>query len=300
MNILLLGKKGQVGWELQRSLRPLGNVVSLDRHSDVCGDLTNLNGLSKTIRALRPDVIVNAAAYTAVDEAESESEIATLINATAPACLAQECLSLDALLIHYSSDYVFDGTGSTPWQEDCPKNPLNHYGKSKWDGDQAIINSGCKHIIFRTSWVYSAQGNNFIKTILRLARQQKTLSIVADQIGAPTEAKWLADVTSHTIPTVISQPELGGVYHLVPLGETSWYNYAHFIVAQARTLGAPLSIQEIAPILSTNYITPAKRPLNSRLDCTKFENTFAIHRPDWEPGVIQALNKICGTAWTSS
>ncbi len=294
MNILLLGKRGQVGRELQPALLPLGKVIALDRHSDTCGDLADLNGLSQTIRTLKPNVIVNAAAYTSVDKAESEPEMATLINTKAPARLAQECLSLGALLIHYSSDYVFDGTGSAPWQEDCPKNPLNHYGKSKWEGEQAIISSGCKHIIFRTSWVYAARGNNFIKTILGLARQQKTLNIVADQLGAPTGADWLADVTSHTMAAVISQPELSGVYHVAPRGETSWYNYADFIVAQARRLRETLSVSEIVPIRSTDYITPAKRPLNSRLNCEKLENTFTIQRPDWESGVMQALNEILG------
>lgn len=296
MKIILLGKNGQVGWELQRSLAPFGELIALarDGHSSFCGDLTNLEGLSQTIRALAPDVIVNAAAYNAVDKAESETELAMLINAKAPEILAQEAASIGALLVHYSTDYVFNGSGSNPWQETDAVAPLNYYGKSKLEGERAILASGCKHLIFRTSWIYSVRGNNFAKTMLRLARERESLSVVNDQIGAPTGADLLADVTAHALRRTLDNSEVIGLYHLASQGETSWYNYANFIIESAQNLGEVFQLQTLIPIASADYITPARRPSNSRLDTTKLSNTFSLHLPHWEVGVNRMLKEFIG------
>lgn len=295
MNIVLFGKNGQVGWELQRALSPLGKLTVLDRSStSFCGDLSNLEGIAQTIRTLAPDVIVNAAAYTAVDKAESERDQALLINAKACAVLAREAAAIDAWLVHYSSDYVFDGSGTQPWQESDQTSPVNYYGKSKLEGEQAIIASGCKHLIFRTSWVYSARGNNFIKTILRLASERETLRIIADQVGVPTGAELLADVTAHAIRGCLQKPQQGGLYHLTPSGETNWFEYATFILEKARMAGACFAAQRIIPISSEEYLTPAARPLNSRLNNTKLAKAFCIHLPEWKSGVDRALLEILG------
>ena len=211
MKILLFGKGGQLGWELQRSLAPLGQVVALDFDSeDLCGDFTNLPGLAQAVRIVQPDVIVNAAAHTAVDKAESESELARIINALAPSVLAEEAKKLNAWLIHYSTDYVFDGSGDRPWQEDDATAPLSVYGRTKRDGENLIALTDCKHLIFRTSWVYAARGGNFAKTMLKLAGERDQLKIINDQIGAPTSAELLADITAHAIRIARYQPELGG------------------------------------------------------------------------------------------
>ncbi|MDO9323192.1 MAG: dTDP-4-dehydrorhamnose reductase, partial [Pseudomonas sp.] len=235
MKILLLGKNGQVGWELQRSLAPLGELLALDSKSTAyCGDLNNLPGIAATIRSFAPHVIVNAAAYTAVDKAESEPAQAQRINAEAVAVLAHEAQQLGAWLVHYSTDYVFDGSGATPWQETAAVGPLSVYGTSKLAGELAIQASGCKHLIFRTSWVYAARGNNFVKTMLRLAQERDSLNVIADQFGAPTGAELLADVTAHALRCVQQQPELAGLYHLAAAGETNWYSYARFVLEQAK------------------------------------------------------------------
>lgn len=294
MKILLLGKNGQVGWELQRSLAPLGELVALDRHAvdGLCGDLSDLDALRATIRQLKPHVIVNAAAYTAVDKAESEVELADRVNGHASQVMAEEAALLDAWLIHYSTDYVFSGKGSASWQETDAVAPVNHYGASKLAGELAIAASGCKHLIFRTSWVYGARGNNFAKTMLRLAKDRETLSVIADQIGAPTGADLIADVTAIAIHKVLQQPELAGVYHLAASGEVSWYGYASHVIAFARDNGEQLAVTAINPIDTTAYPTPARRPLNSRLNTQKLRDNFSLHLPDWQSGVTRMLREV--------
>ncbi|MGC1183502.1 dTDP-4-dehydrorhamnose reductase [Legionella sp.] len=294
MKILLLGKNGQLGWQLQRALLPLGEVITLDRtnRSSLCGDLSNLDGLKQTIHTLDPQIIVNAAAYTAVDKAESEPELARLINAQAPEVLAREAAALGSLLVHYSSDYVFDGSGNKPWQESDPAAPLNHYGQSKLEGEQAIQASGCRHLIFRTSWIYSTYGNNFAKTVIRLAREREVLHIVNDQIGVPTNAATLADITAHALRTALQLPEVNGLYHVAPQGEVSWYDYANFVIKEAQDLGEVFQVQNIVPISSADYVTPAMRPYNSRLDTSKFSDTFSLRLPYWECEMTRVLKEI--------
>ena len=294
MKILLLGKNGQVGWELQRSLAPLGDVVALDRQGSdgLCGDLADLDGLRNTIRQVRPDVLVNAAAYTAVDKAESDVLTAGLINAQAPGLMAQELHALGGWLVHFSTDYVFDGSGSTAWCETDRTAPLNQYGLSKLRGEQAIQASGCQHLIFRTSWVYAARGNNFARTMLRLAAERERLSVIDDQIGAPTGAELLADVSAHAIRQAVLQPGLGGLYHLAAAGETSWCGYARHVIDQARRGGAALAVQAIEPIPSSAYPVAATRPKNSRLDTGKLSRSFNLHLPDWKSGVSRMLMEI--------
>lgn len=294
MKILLLGKNGQVGWELQRSLTPLGDVVALDRQGSdgLCGDLADLDGLRNTIRQVRPDVLVNAAAYTAVDKAESDVLTAGLINAQAPGLMAQELHALGGWLVHFSTDYVFDGSGSTAWCETDRTAPLNQYGLSKLHGEQAIQASGCRHLIFRTSWVYAARGNNFARTMLRLAAERERLSVIDDQIGAPTGAELLADVSAHAIRQAVLQPGLGGLYHLAAAGETSWCGYARHVIDQARRDGAVLAVQAIEPIPSSAYPVAATRPKNSRLDTGKLSRSFNLHLPDWKSGVSRMLMEI--------
>lgn len=296
MKLLLLGKNGQLGWELQRALAPLGTLIALDRQCEygLCGDLANLDSLRETVHQLKPDVIVNAAAYTAVVKAESEPELAQLINAHTPALLAEEMHQLGGWLVHYSTDYVFDGSGNTPWQETDAVAPLNRYGHSKLLGEQAIQASGCQHLIFRTSWVYGAHGNNFAKTMLRLARERTELKVIDDQFGAPTGAELLADVTAHALRSAIAQPQLAGLYHLAADGETTWFNYARFVIEQARTLGETLAVEDISPIPTSAYPTPARRPHNSRLDTRKLRQSFGLHLPNWQDGVSRMLKEVTG------
>lgn len=295
MKILLFGKNGQVGWELQRSLQPLGEVVALDRSSqEYCGDLADLAGIVQTVRAVAPDVIVNAAAYTAVDRAESELELAYRINAEAPAILAQEAQRMDAWLVHYSTDYVFDGSGGKPWSEFDLPSPLNVYGQTKLQGEEAIRAAGCRHLIFRTSWVYAARGSNFAKTMLRLAQERDQLTVIDDQIGAPTGADLLADATAHAILMALKRPEVAGLYHLVADGEVSWHGYARFILTCAREHGGPIKTQSeaILPVPSSAFATAAKRPLNSRLNTEKFRHTFKLNIPHWQIGVARMLTEV--------
>jgi dTDP-4-dehydrorhamnose reductase len=292
MKILLLGKNGQVGWELQRSLAPLGQVLALDRNStDFCGDLNQPERLAQTVRDWRPDVVVNAAAHTAVDKAESEPELARCLNATAPAALAQAAAELGAWLVHYSTDYVFNGQGEKPWQESDATGPLSVYGQTKLEGEQAIVASGCKHLIFRTSWVYAARGGNFAKTMLRLAAERERLTVIDDQHGAPTGADVIADITAHAIRGVMRQPELAGVYHLVAAGETTWHGYASHVIAQARQIqpALALKVSEIAPVATASFPTPAQRPLNSRLSTHKLQQAFGLVLPPWQQGVDRLL-----------
>ena len=294
MKILLLGKNGQVGWELQRSLAPLGDLIALDRHSEPCGDLSQPQRLAETVRALRPDVIVNAAAHTAVDKAESEVELTRTLNATAPAALAQAAAETGAWLVHYSTDYVFDGSGTRAWQEGDATGPLGVYGQTKLEGEQAIAASGCRHLIFRTSWVYAARGGNFAKTMLRLAQERERLTVIDDQHGAPTGADLIADVTAHAIRTAMQQPQVSGLYHLVAGGETSWHGYASHAIAQARALrpDLPWKVGEIASVPTSAFPTPARRPLNSRLNTQKLQQTFGLNLPHWQMGVDRLLTEI--------
>lgn len=299
MKILLLGKNGQVGWELQRALAPLGEVIALDRQGadGLCGDLANLQGLAATVRKLAPDVIVNAAAYTAVDKAETERELAALINGEAPGVLAREAAALGAWLVHYSTDYVFDGSGEEQWQERAPTGPLSVYGRSKLTGEQAIQASGAKALILRTSWVYAAKGNNFAKTMLRLATERDSLNVVADQYGAPTGAELIADVTAHILSRIVGDQhsaDLAGVYHLAAAGETTWHGFAQFVLAHAERNGAMLKVSadKIGAIPTEAYPLPAPRPHNSRLALGKLETTFQLKMPPWQQGAQRMLDEI--------
>ena len=294
MKILLLGKNGQVGWELQRSLAPLGELIALDRHTveGLCGDLSDLEALRATIRQIKPDVIVNAAAYTAVDKAESETELADRVNGQASQVMAEETQALGSWLIHYSTDYVFSGQGTRPWEETDAVAPVNHYGASKLAGEQAIIASGCKYLIFRTSWVYGARGNNFAKTMLRLAKDRETLSVIADQVGAPTGADLIADITALALQKIMQNPELAGLYHLAASGEVSWHGYASHVIDFSRRQGEQLAVTAVNPIETTAYPTPARRPLNSRLNTQKARDSFSLHLPDWQSGVTRMLMEV--------
>ncbi len=292
MKILLLGKNGQVGCELQRSLAPLGELLALDRHSHShCGDLANLEGLAETVRVFRPDVVVNAAAYTAVDKAESDAEMAHVVNALAPEVLARACAAIDATLIHYSTDYVFDGRGQAAWREVDATGPLNVYGRSKLAGEQGIAKQGAKHVIFRTSWVYGTEGGNFAKTMLRLAQEREKMTVINDQFGAPTGAALLADVTALALQA--PQP-LSGIYHLAAAGETTWFDYAQYVLKQAKALKPSLKflVKEVLPVATSEFPTPAKRPQNSRLNCSRLEQALQIKLPVWQTGVDQLLAKI--------
>ena len=293
MNILLLGKNGQVGWELQRALAPLGHVTALDRRgaSGLCGDLADLEGLAATVRATRPDVIVNAAAHTAVDKAQGEPDLATRLNAEAPAVLAREAAALGAALVHYSTDYVFDGSGEVPWAEDAPTGPLSIYGQSKLAGEEAIRASGCRHLILRTSWVYAARGGNFAKTMLRLGSERERLTVVDDQWGAPTGAELIADVSAHAVRQLHRQPELAGTYHLAAGGFTTWFAYAQHVFDLARRLAPELklAVKEVAPVPTEAFPLPAPRPRNSRLDTRRLQAAFGLVLPPWQQGVERML-----------
>lgn len=293
MKLLILGCGGQVGWELQRALAPLGEVIALDYDStDYCGDFGQPEAVAQTVRSLRPDVIVNSAAHTAVDKAESEVDFARLLNATTPGAVAQVAKEIGALLVHYSTDYVFDGSGDDPRTEAAPTGPLSVYGQTKLEGEQLIQQSGCKHLIFRTSWVYAARGGNFAKTMLKLASERDALKIIDDQIGAPTGADLLADITAHAIRQTLTNEALCGLYHCVADGETSWYDYARFVFAQARKAGRELKVQEVSPIPTRAYPTPATRPLNSRLSTAKLQKVFGLTLPHWQKGVTRMLTEI--------
>ena len=294
MRIVLLGKNGQVGWELQRSLAPLGEVIALDRHSQPTADLQDPQALADTLASLQAEVIVNAAAYTAVDKAETEPDLAFLVNAEAPRILAATAQSLGALLVHYSTDYVFNGSGTQAWQENASTGPLNSYGQSKLAGEQAIQASGCQHLIFRTSWVYAARGQNFAKTMLKLAQNREQLSVVADQWGAPTSAELIADITAHAIRQTLLQTDSCGLYHLVASGETTWFDFAQRVLSAAEQHGIVLKTPAdcLQAIPSSAYPTPAQRPLNSRLDCNKLSTTFKLNLPDWQFGVDRLLAEI--------
>ncbi|MBT9493264.1 MAG: dTDP-4-dehydrorhamnose reductase [Paucibacter sp.] len=292
MKILLLGKNGQVGWELQRALAPLGELIALDRHNG--GDLADSAALLAAVKAIAPQVIVNAAAYTAVDKAETDQDLARQINASAPGLLAQEAKTLSALLIHYSTDYVFDGSGEQARSEEAATGPLSVYGASKLAGEDAIRASGCEHLILRTSWVYAARGGNFAKTMLRLAAEREQLKVISDQIGAPTGADLLADLTAHMLRATLAKPGLAGTYHAVAGGETSWHTYAQHVIEFARARGTPIKVSasQVLAIPTRDYPTPAQRPLNSRLSTAKLQAAFGLTLPAWQVGIERMLTEI--------
>lgn len=292
MKMLLLGAHGQVGWELQRALAPLGELITLGRHQG--GDLSQPEALAAAVRAVQPAVIVNAAAHTAVDRAEGEAELAQRINAESPGVLAREAQALGAWLVHYSTDYVFDGSGDQPRQEDAATGPLSVYGHSKLAGERLIQASGCRHLIFRTSWVYAARGGNFAKTMLRLAAERDQLQVVDDQIGAPTGAELIADVSAQALRQACQQPALSGLYHLAAGGHTSWHGYARHVIEWARERGQALKLpaDRLLPVPSSAYPTPARRPLNSRLDTRRLQQAFGLQPTDWRAGVDRMLTEI--------
>ena len=296
MKILLLGKNGQVGWELQRALAPLGEVVALDFDSPapLNADFSRPESLAATVRTVAPQIIVNAAAHTAVDKAEGEPDFARALNAAAPAVLAREAAALGAWLMHYSTDYVFDGSGSTPWTEDSPTGPLSVYGTTKLEGEEAIRASGCRHLIFRTSWVYATRGGNFAKTILKLAKERDKLTVIDDQFGSPTGADLLADVTAHALRAALVRPELSGTYHAVAQGETSWYGYARHVIEFARAAGQPIKVapEAVHAVPTSAFPTPARRPGNSRMDTRKLRDTFGLTLPAWQAGVDRMLTEV--------
>ena len=296
MKILLLGKNGQVGWELQRSLAPLGELVALDYDSaELCGDLGRPEALAATVRAVAPAIIVNAAAHTAVDKAESEPERARALNALGVEVLAREAQALGAWMVHYSTDYVFDGSGSAPWTEQSPTGPLSVYGRTKLEGEQLLRQHCARHLVFRTSWVYAARGQNFAKTMLRLAAERERLTVVDDQFGAPTGAELLADVTALALRQACAPggEALAGLYHLVAAGETSWHGYARFVIdfAQQRGLALQATGEAVQAVPSSAFKVVAPRPGNSRLDTRKLRETFGLQLPHWQDGVARMLTE---------
>jgi dTDP-4-dehydrorhamnose reductase len=295
VKILLFGRNGQVGWELQRSLAPLGELLALDRtgQDGLCGDLADPAGVARTVLQVRPDVVVNAAAYTAVEKAESDADLARAINAAAPGALAAAAAEVGAALVHYSSDYVFDGSGSRPWRESDATGPLSVYGRTKLEGEQRIAQALPRHLILRTSWVYGARGGNFARTMLRLAREREQLSVVDDQVGAPTGADLLADVTAHSLRSLLAGAGAPGIYHVAAAGETSWHGYARFVVGKAQQAGQLLKAgpDRVLPIATSAFPTPARRPHNSRLDTTRFRAAFGLVLPPWQQGVDRMLQE---------
>ena len=294
MKILLFGTNGQVGWELRRTLGPLGDLVALGRGE---ADLEHPQTIREAIRRERPDVVVNAAAYTAVDRAEDEPERSRLVNACSVAAMAEEIARSGGWLVHYSTDYVFDGTKPDRYLETDPTNPLGVYGATKAEGERLIQAAGCRHLIFRTSWVYSDRGHNFLRTILRLARDRAELSVVDDQVGAPTSAALLAFLTAEAVRRLGGpdpRPPESGIYHVAPLGSTSWHGYARFVVAEAGGCGMRLLAgpDDIRPIPTSAYPTPARRPANSLLHTGKVAHALAVSLPPWEQDVRHAVAAI--------
>lgn len=296
MKILLLGKNGQVGWELQRALSPLGELIALGS-ADV--DLRDQDAVRAGVRQHQPAVIVNAAAYTAVDKAESDASTAHAINAQAPAVLAEEASRIGAWLIHYSTDYVFDGTKSQPYSEQDETNPRSIYGRTKLEGERMIAARHARHLILRTSWVFATRGGNFAKTMLRLAQERDRLNVIADQVGAPTSAELIADVTALALQRIrlAQNPDtLAGIYHLTARGSTSWHAYAQHVLTLAESNGMMLKVkpEQVQAIGTEAYPLPAPRPKNSRLDTTKLQQAFAIHLPEWRFHVERMMEELTG------
>jgi dTDP-4-dehydrorhamnose reductase len=297
MKIVLLGASGQLGWQLRRSLSVVGDVTALDRNSAPgCGDLARPEELARTIQAAKPDVIVNAAAYTAVDRAETERDAAFAINANAPSVLAEAAQRCGAWLVHYSTDYVFDGSGERPWRESDPTAPISVYGSSKLAGERAVVQRCERHLILRTSWIFDSWGQNFLKSILRAAAGQENLRVVNDQCGAPTRAALIADVTAHILRQLSAQAS--GTYHVAAAGTTNWHEYAVLAVAHARDCGMPLkaSPETITAIPSSEYPQAAARPRNSRLDTNRVRATFGVNLPLWQDGVRAVVAELAATA----
>ena len=304
MKILLFGKNGQLGWELQRSLAPLGELVALGSHGESLPcDFNAPDRLADTVRQVRPDVIVNAAAYTAVDRAEADCETAHRVNALAPGVLAQAAQACGAWMVHFSTDYVFDGSGRTPWREGDPTGPLNVYGATKLEGEERVMQACARHLVLRTSWVYAARGGNFARTMLRLAQERERLSVVDDQFGAPTGAPLLADVTAHALLAARDHPTRAGVYHVAASGETTWHAYARHVLACAQAQGLALRVtpDRVDAVPTSAFPTPARRPANSRLDTRALTSAFGLVLPDWRMGVDRMLADILpGLAGASS
>ncbi|AJQ92450.1 dTDP-4-dehydrorhamnose reductase [Gynuella sunshinyii] len=297
MKIILLGKDGQVGWELQHSLAPLGELIACGRQ-DI--DLTDSEALAALLYREKPDVLVNAAAYTAVDKAETEVELAHKINADAVAVMSRVMAELKGWFVHYSTDYVFDGTKTDSYEEEDDTGPLNVYGQSKLSGEQAVAESGCHHLLFRVSWVYASRGANFIRTMLRLGQQRDQLSVINDQVGVPTSAEFIAQVTALALYHVRQTnhdrwAQLSGIYHLVPDGEISWLDFARYIFSRARDLGMTLTINDrgLAAISTAEYGSAAQRPLNSRLNTSRICKNFNLVMPDWQVHADKAIREIC-------
>lgn len=292
MRLLLFGGNGQLGWELRRALAPLADVTALSRENG--GDLVRPRELVSAIRRAQPHAIVNAAAYTAVDQAECERELVYAVNAEAPAILAREAKRVGAWLVHYSTDYVFDGSGERPWREDDPTRPLNVYGQSKLEGETAVKDSACYSLVFRTSWVYAAHGQNFIRTMLRLCAERDAMQVINDQHGAPTGAALIADVTSQALPAAMRHPGRAGLYHVAAADETTWHGYASWVIQQARAAGWPVRVTDdaIARVSSEGFGAKATRPHNSRLACDRLAHTFGLRMPPWQQGVHHALTEI--------
>ncbi len=299
---LVTGPRGQVGWELRRALAPLGEVLLADRNP-TAGlpplDLADPASVRAVVRAARPDVIVNAAAYTAVDKAESELDLAVAVNGDAPGALAEEAAKIGAAVVHYSTDYVFDGAGTRRWREDDPTGPINAYGVSKLAGEQAVRAAGAPHLILRVCWVYGVRGKNFVKTMLRLGADRERLSVVGDQVGAPTTARAIADATAavlarggRDVPAFLAGN--GGTFHLCPAGETTWHGFAEAIFAGARVRGQVLKVGDVQAIGSADYPTPARRPTNSRMDCSRLRDAFGVALPDWRDGLDLCLDDLIG------
>ena len=283
--ILVTGKNGQVGWELQRSLMPLGRVIAVDRQTM---DLSSNDSIVKVIREVKPDIIVNAAAYTAVDKAEEEKELAMQINGIAPGIMAEEARVLGALLVHYSTDYVFDGTKTTPYVETDIPNPINEYGRSKLAGEQAIQNTDCDHLIFRTSWVYGARGKNFLLTMLKLMQEREELSVINDQHGTPTWSRLIAEVTASALGLAWEERKqhsfTSDLFHLTASSETTWHGFASEIanLAKQETLRQDIKNKNIISIQTSQYPTPASRPKNSRISTSSLTDRFGLAMPEWD------------------
>jgi dTDP-4-dehydrorhamnose reductase len=293
MRLLVTGKNGQVGWELQRSLQCLGEVHAVDRAQF---DLARPDDLTTCLDQVSPDVIVNAAAYTAVDKAESEEDLATRVNGDAPGAIAQWAAEQGALFVHYSTDYVFDGSGSSPWRPADSPAPLSAYGRSKLAGERAVAEAGGDHLILRTSWVFASRGRNFLLTMLRLAEEREELRVVDDQWGAPTSARLIADATAQVVARSLAERREGSflseTLHLTASGATTWHGFAAAIIDGARDAGRRVRAKSIVPIPSSAYPTPARRPINSRLDCSRLDQRFGLALPNWQQGLQLCLEEL--------